>query len=126
MLALLRIRKTVKFNRGIAQLVRVAAFEADGCVFKSHSLCILDYKEKYTMKQFYDWLNEKYGITLSDITSFSHKSECKHQIFIGYMIEFIHEKFNCKEIDIHAEKGKSMYETTYELLEKEINKRAQQ
>lgn len=73
------------------------------------------------MKQFYDWLNEKYNITEKSIVS-----PLGSQMYIGYMIEFLHEKFNCKEIDVHAEEGKSMYETTYELLEKEINKRTQQ
>lgn len=72
------------------------------------------------MGKYYDWLNEKYKITPDNLLSF------QTQMLIGYMIEFIHEKFNCKEIDIHAEEGKSMYETTYELLEKEINKRTLQ
>ena len=54
------------------------------------------------MKQFYDWLIEKLKVIPDDLLSW------KTQMLIGYMIEFLHEKFNCKEIDIHAEEGKSM------------------
>lgn len=69
------------------------------------------------MDKFYEWLETKYKITADK------RLEMMTQSYIGFMIEFISEHFNCKEIDINRNDGENMYITTYNLLKCEIEKK---
>lgn len=69
------------------------------------------------MDKFYEWLEAKYKINAEMRTQFLT------QHYIGFMIEFISEHFNCKEIDVNRVDEENMYITTYNLLEKEIIKK---
>lgn len=69
------------------------------------------------MDKFYEWLETRYKINADK------RIEMMTQHYIGFMIEFISEHFNCKEIDVIKEENVLMYLTTYNLLKKEIDKR---
>lgn len=70
------------------------------------------------MDKFYEWLETKYKINADK------RIEMLTQSYIGFMIEYISEHFNCKEIDINRNGEENMYVTTYNLLEKEIIKKS--
>lgn len=69
------------------------------------------------MDKFYEWLETKHKITADKRLAMLTQS------YIGFMIEFISEHFNCKEIDINRNGEENMYVTTYDLLKREIEKK---
>ena len=68
------------------------------------------------MEKFYEWMKTEHNMSGGALPF-------KTQALIGYMMQFLHEKYNCKEIDFLTKENESIYVTAYDFLKREIEKR---